>query len=40
MAEPAPKSLDTEKIARRLAAEVTGDVLFDRATRGRYATDA
>ncbi len=30
----------TDKIARRLAAEVTGEVLFDPATRGRYATDA
>ena len=40
MAQPAPTSQDTDKLARRLAAEVTGDVLFDRATRGRYATDA
>src|SRR5919205_2118823 len=27
-------------LERRLKAEVTGDVLFDRFTRGRYATDA
>jgi FAD/FMN-containing dehydrogenase/Fe-S oxidoreductase len=42
MAQPAPPDafLDTAKIARRLAAEVSGDVQFDRATRGRYATDA
>ena len=40
MAQPAPTSQDTDKVARRLAAEMTGDVLFDRASRGRYATDA
>jgi FAD/FMN-containing dehydrogenase/Fe-S oxidoreductase len=34
------KSAPTDDLARRLAAEVTGDVLFDRASRGRYATDA
>ena len=27
-------------LERRLKAEVTGDVMFDRFTRGRYATDA
>ena len=27
-------------LERRLKAEVAGDVLFDRFTRGRYATDA
>src|SRR5262249_37715176 len=27
-------------LARRLKAELTGDVMFDRFTRGRYATDA
>src|SRR5438105_4453576 len=27
-------------LERRLRAEVTGDVLFDRFSRGRYATDA
>ena len=27
-------------LERRLKAEVTGDVWFDRFTRGRYATDA
>jgi FAD/FMN-containing dehydrogenase/Fe-S oxidoreductase len=30
----------TENLARRLATEITGDILFDRASRGRYATDA
>src|ERR671910_68229 len=35
-AEPA----ETDGLARRLAAEITGQVLFDRASRGRYATDA
>ena len=34
------ESAGTDDLARRLAAEVTGDVLFDRASRGRYATDA
>jgi hypothetical protein len=27
-------------LERRLLAEITGDVLFDRFNRGRYATDA
>ena len=30
----------TPGLERRLAKEVAGDVLFDRFTRGRYATDA
>jgi FAD/FMN-containing dehydrogenase/Fe-S oxidoreductase len=29
-----------DTLAKRLASEVTGEVLFDRASRGRYATDA
>jgi FAD/FMN-containing dehydrogenase/Fe-S oxidoreductase len=41
MAPPAASnSAPTDDLARRLAAEITGDVLFDRASRGRYATDA
>ncbi len=39
-ASVASNSLTTDDLARRLAAEITGDVLFDRASRGRYATDA
>lgn len=35
---PSPSSRDT--LARRLAAEIAGEVLFDPASRGRYATDA
>ena len=31
---------DTAELARRLAQETTGEVLFDSASRGRYATDA
>ena len=27
-------------LERRLKAEITGDVMFDRFSRGRYATDA
>jgi FAD/FMN-containing dehydrogenase/Fe-S oxidoreductase len=34
------KSADMGNLARRLAAEITGDILFDGASRGRYATDA
>src|SRR2546427_699847 len=34
------RALDANKLARRLRAECRGDVLFDRAARGRYATDA
>src|SRR5690606_23050989 len=33
-------SADTSSRARRLRAEVEGDVLFDAFSRGRYATDA
>ena len=39
-ASAASNSAPTDDLARRLAAEITGDVLFDRASRGRYATDA
>ncbi|MBW7961160.1 FAD-binding and (Fe-S)-binding domain-containing protein [Bradyrhizobium sp. BR 10261] len=31
---------DASSLERRLRAEITGDVLFDRFSRGRYATDA
>ncbi|MDQ2962514.1 MAG: FAD-binding protein [Pseudomonadota bacterium] len=34
------RALDATELARRLRAECRGDVLFDRAARGRYATDA
>src|SRR5205823_4842042 len=34
------RALDASELARRLRAECRGDVLFDRAARGRYATDA
>ena len=34
------ESVLTDRLAARLAREVTGDVLFDRFSRGRYATDA
>src|SRR6058998_1743322 len=34
------RALAANKLARRLRAECRGDVLFDRAARGRYATDA
>ena len=33
-------SADTSALASRLKREITGDVLFDRFSRGRYATDA
>ena len=33
-------SADTSSLARRLRAELEGDVLFDAFSRGRYATDA
>ncbi|WP_177237358.1 MULTISPECIES: FAD-binding and (Fe-S)-binding domain-containing protein [unclassified Bradyrhizobium] len=42
-AEVAGKSLESAQkggLAARLAREITGDVLFDRFSRGRYATDA
>ena len=35
-----PPNETCEALARRLAAETQGDVLFDDASRGRYATDA
>ncbi len=35
----APSS-DSTELARRLSGEITGDVLFDTFSRGRYATDA
>src|SRR5256885_16017052 len=34
------RALDATNLGRRLRAECRGDVLFDRAARGRYATDA
>ena len=34
-----PPRADSE-LARRLRSEVQGEVMFDRATRGRYSTDA
>ena len=34
------RAFDATELARRLRAECRGDVLFDRAARGRYATDA
>ncbi|QYD73133.1 FAD-binding protein [Paraburkholderia edwinii] len=37
---PAAARAKLTPLATRLAAELKGDVLFDRATRGRYATDA
>jgi FAD/FMN-containing dehydrogenase/Fe-S oxidoreductase len=37
--EPASEAFDST-LAARLAREVDGDVLFDRASRGRYSTDA
>jgi len=35
-----PPEFDNQRIARRLEAEIDGDVLFDAFSRGRYATDA
>jgi hypothetical protein len=32
--------MNGQGLARRLAAETDGEVLFDAATRGRYSTDA
>ncbi|MDA9405794.1 FAD-binding and (Fe-S)-binding domain-containing protein, partial [Bradyrhizobium sp. CCBAU 45384] len=40
VAGKSPKSVQTERLAARLARDITGDVLFDRFSRGRYATDA
>lgn len=34
------ESVPTDRLAARLVREMTGDVLFDRFNRGRYATDA
>ena len=35
-----PLVADNAALALRLAREIKGEVLFDRASRGRYATDA
>ncbi|MBX3604003.1 MAG: FAD-binding protein [Piscinibacter sp.] len=37
---PAAATVETAELARRLARETRGEVLFDAASRGRYATDA
>jgi FAD/FMN-containing dehydrogenase len=34
------ESVPTDRLAARLVRDMTGDVLFDRFSRGRYATDA
>ena len=39
-AEKLPESSQTSALAERLRREISGDVLFDRFSRGRYATDA
>jgi FAD/FMN-containing dehydrogenase/Fe-S oxidoreductase len=39
-AEKSRKSAQSSALAARLAREITGDVLFDSFSRGRYATDA
>src|SRR3954453_13431388 len=39
-AEKARDSAENSALAARLRREITGDVLFDRFNRGRYATDA
>src|SRR5437763_8855605 len=39
-AEKARDSAENSALAARLRSEITGDVLFDRFNRGRYATDA
>jgi FAD/FMN-containing dehydrogenase/Fe-S oxidoreductase len=39
-AEKTQKPADSSALATRLAREITGDVLFDAFSRGRYATDA
>src|SRR4051812_24048038 len=39
-AEKLPESTDTSALADRLRREISGDVLFDAFSRGRYATDA
>ncbi|MBV9549655.1 MAG: FAD-binding oxidoreductase, partial [Alphaproteobacteria bacterium] len=38
--QPLPSTDTSKLLARRLAAETEGEVLFDAASRGRYATDA
>ncbi|TCU64675.1 FAD/FMN-containing dehydrogenase [Bradyrhizobium sp. R2.2-H] len=40
VAGKSPKSVGKDGLAARLAREITGDVLFDPFSRGRYATDA
>ncbi|MGL9620860.1 FAD-linked oxidase C-terminal domain-containing protein [Bradyrhizobium sp. U531] len=40
VAGKSPKSTQKDGLAARLAREITGDVLFDGFSRGRYATDA
>lgn len=40
VAEKSQESAPKDALAARLAREITGDVLFDRFGRGRYATDA
>ncbi|MHC4052597.1 FAD-binding and (Fe-S)-binding domain-containing protein [Bradyrhizobium sp. 25ACV] len=40
VAGKSPESAQKGGLAARLAREITGDVLFDRFSRGRYATDA
>ncbi|MBO4223612.1 FAD-binding and (Fe-S)-binding domain-containing protein [Bradyrhizobium neotropicale] len=39
-AEETQKTADSSALAKSLAREITGDVLFDAFSRGRYATDA
>ncbi|MGX9428401.1 MULTISPECIES: FAD-binding and (Fe-S)-binding domain-containing protein [Bradyrhizobium] len=39
-AEQTQKTADSSALAKSLAREITGDVLFDAFSRGRYATDA
>src|SRR4051794_13156197 len=39
-AEKSENSAESSAVAARLRREITGDVLFDRFNRGRYATDA
>jgi FAD/FMN-containing dehydrogenase/Fe-S oxidoreductase len=38
--QPSSATSSTDSLAKRLAAEITGDVFFDSFSRGRYATDA
>ncbi|MDA9463741.1 FAD-binding and (Fe-S)-binding domain-containing protein [Bradyrhizobium sp. CCBAU 53415] len=40
VAGKSPESVQKDGLAARLAREITGDVLFDRFSRARYATDA